>query len=78
MAGMGPDESERMVDLLRSLRGEVTLLLVEHDMNAVFRLADRISALVYGKVIACGTPDEIRAHPEVKKAYLGDDEVDAT
>jgi len=78
MAGMGPEESERMVDLLRSLRGEVTLLLVEHDMNAVFRLADRISALVYGKVIACGTPDEIRAHPEVKKAYLGDDEVDAT
>ena len=74
MAGMGPDESERMVSLLQSLRGEATLLLVEHDMNAVFRLADRISALVYGKVIACGTPDDIRAHPEVKKAYLGDDE----
>lgn len=74
MAGMGPDETERMVNLLQSLRGEVTLLLVEHDMDAVFRLADRISTLVYGKVIACGTPDEIRAHPEVRLAYLGDDE----
>ena len=74
MAGMGPDESERMVSLLQSLRGEVTLLLIEHDMDAVFRLADRISTLVYGKVIACGTPDEIRAHPEVRLAYLGDPE----
>jgi len=74
MAGMGPEESERMVDLLQSLRGETTLLLVEHDMNAVFRLADRISALVYGKVIACGKPEFIRAHPEVRLAYLGDDE----
>ena len=74
MAGMGPDESERMVSLLQSLRGETTLLLVEHDMEAVFRLADRISTLVYGRVIACGTPDEIRAHPEVRLAYLGDDE----
>jgi len=74
MAGMGPDESERMIALLQSLRGEATLLLVEHDMDAVFRLADRISALVYGRVIACGTPDDIRAHPEVRAAYLGDDE----
>ena len=74
MAGMGPDESERMLALLQSLRGETTLLLVEHDMNAVFRLADRISTLVYGRVIACGTPDDIRAHPEVRQAYLGDDE----
>jgi branched-chain amino acid transport system ATP-binding protein len=73
MAGMGPDESERMVTLLQSLRGETTLLLVEHDMNAVFRLADRISTLVFGKVIACGTPDEIRNHPEVRRAYLGDE-----
>jgi branched-chain amino acid transport system ATP-binding protein len=72
MAGMGPDESERMVSLLQSLRGEVTVLLVEHDMDAVFRLADRISTLVNGRVIACGTPDEIRAHPEVRLAYLGD------
>ncbi|MDO8319627.1 ABC transporter ATP-binding protein [Rhodoferax sp.] len=74
MAGMGPDESERMLSLLQSLRGETTLLLVEHDMNAVFRLADRISTLVAGRVIACGTPFEIRQHPEVRLAYLGDDE----
>jgi branched-chain amino acid transport system ATP-binding protein len=74
MAGMGPDESERMLGLLESLRGETTLLLVEHDMNAVFRLADRISTLVSGRVIACGTPEEIRQHPEVRLAYLGDDE----
>jgi branched-chain amino acid transport system ATP-binding protein len=74
MAGMGPDESERMLSLLQSLRGETTLLLVEHDMNAVFRLADRISTLVSGRVIACGTPEEIRHHPEVRLAYLGDDE----
>lgn len=73
MAGMGPDESERMVSLLQSLRGETTILLVEHDMNAVFRLADRITVLVYGRVIACGAPDDIRAHPEVRLAYLGDE-----
>jgi len=73
MAGMGPDESEQMVTLLLSLRQQTTLLLVEHDMAAVFRLADRISALVFGKVIACGTPDEIRRHPEVQRAYLGDE-----
>jgi branched-chain amino acid transport system ATP-binding protein len=74
MAGMGPDESERMLSLLQSLRVDTTLLLVEHDMNAVFRLADRISTLVAGRVIACGTPDDIRRHPEVRRAYLGDGE----
>jgi branched-chain amino acid transport system ATP-binding protein len=74
MAGMGPEESERMVTLLQGLRGSVTMLLVEHDMDAVFRLADRISTLVFGRIIATGTADEIRAHPEVKRAYLGDDE----
>ena len=73
MAGMGPDESERMVALLQSLRSETTMLLVEHDMDAVFRLADRISTLVFGRVIATGTPDEIREHPDVRRAYLGDD-----
>jgi branched-chain amino acid transport system ATP-binding protein len=77
MAGMGPDESERMVGLLQSLRGEVTMLLVEHDMDAVFRLADRISVLVFGHVIACGKPSSIRQDPAVQKAYLGDDEQEA-
>jgi branched-chain amino acid transport system ATP-binding protein len=73
MAGMGPDESERMVTLLESLRGEVTILLVEHDMDAVFRLADSISTLVFGKVIANGTAEQIKANPDVKRAYLGDE-----
>jgi branched-chain amino acid transport system ATP-binding protein len=73
MAGMGTEESERMVALLQDLRGQVTMLLVEHDMDAVFRLADRISTLVSGRVIATGTPEEIRAHPDVQRAYLGDD-----
>jgi branched-chain amino acid transport system ATP-binding protein len=74
MAGMGPDESARMVTLLQSLQAErITMLLVEHDMDAVFRLADRISTLVAGRIVATGTPDEIRAHPEVRRAYLGDE-----
>ncbi len=73
MAGMGPDESERMVQLLHSLRGEITLLLVEHDMDAVFRLADTISVLVSGQVIACGTAEQIKNNASVKRAYLGDE-----
>jgi branched-chain amino acid transport system ATP-binding protein len=73
MAGMGPDETGRLVDLLAALRGQVTLLLVEHDMDAVFRLADTISTLVAGRVVASGPPEVIRAHPEVRRAYLGDD-----
>ena len=73
MAGMGPEESERMVALLQSLRGECTLLLVEHDMDAVFRLADTLSVLVAGRIIASGTPAAIRADPQVKRAYLGDE-----
>ncbi|HEX7382030.1 MAG TPA: ABC transporter ATP-binding protein [Nevskiaceae bacterium] len=73
MAGMGPEESDRLVELLRGLRGSVTMLLVEHDMDAVFRLADRISTLVFGRIIATGTADEIRANPEVRRAYLGDE-----
>ena len=72
MAGMGPEDSERMVELLLTLRGKATVLLVEHDMSAVFRLADTISVLVYGRVIASGTPMAIKNDPEVRKAYLGE------
>jgi branched-chain amino acid transport system ATP-binding protein len=72
MAGLGLTESARMVKLLRELRKEVTIVLVEHDMEAVFALADRISVLVYGRVIASGSPSEIRHNEEVRRAYLGD------
>jgi branched-chain amino acid transport system ATP-binding protein len=72
MAGMSLAESERMVTLLSSLKGRYGLLLVEHDMDAVWKLADRISVLVYGRVIACGDPAAIRANAEVRAAYLGD------
>jgi branched-chain amino acid transport system ATP-binding protein len=72
MAGLGSTESARMVTLLRELRREVTIVLVEHDMEAVFALADRITVLVYGRVIASGLPDAIRSKEEVKRAYLGD------
>lgn len=74
MAGMGIEESARMVETLSSLKGEKTMLLVEHDMDAVFALADRITVLVYGRVIATGTPDEIKGNDEVRKAYLGDED----
>jgi branched-chain amino acid transport system ATP-binding protein len=73
MAGMGPDESARLVATLRDLKNEYTILLVEHDMDAVFALADRISVLVYGRVIATGTPDAIRNNADVRQAYLGDE-----
>ena len=75
MAGLGSTESTRMVKLLQELRREVTIVLVEHDMEAVFALADRISVLVYGRVIASGTSAEIRSNEEVKRAYLGDQHV---
>jgi branched-chain amino acid transport system ATP-binding protein len=75
MAGLGTTESARMVKLLRELRKEVTIVLVEHDMEAVFALADRITVLVYGRVIASGVPAEIRGNEEVKRAYLGDQHV---
>jgi branched-chain amino acid transport system ATP-binding protein len=72
MAGLGVTESARMVKLLQELRREVSIVLVEHDMDAVFALADRISVLVYGRVIASGSAAEIRSNDEVKRAYLGD------
>ena len=75
MAGLGVTESARMVKLLQELRREVTIVLVEHDMEAVFALADRITVLVYGRVIASGVPAEIRGNDEVKRAYLGDQHV---
>ena len=74
MAGMGPEESARMVEILRALKRELTILLVEHDMEAVFALADRISVLVYGRVIATDAPAAIRANVEVRSAYLGEQE----
>jgi len=73
MAGMGPEESQRMIALIKRIRAQVTVLLVEHDMDAVFRLADRISVMLNGRLIATGAPIEIRNNPEVKKAYLGDE-----
>jgi len=71
MAGMGPDESARMVAMLKGLKSTLTILLIEHDMEAVFALADRITVLVYGRVIASDVPAAIRANAEVRKAYLG-------
>jgi branched-chain amino acid transport system ATP-binding protein len=74
MAGLGPEESARMVAMLRALKRELTILLVEHDMEAVFALADRITVLVYGRVIASGAPADIRANADVRDAYLGEAE----
>ena len=72
MAGMGPEGSLALTAFLDGLRAQAPILLVEHDMDAVFALADRISVLVYGRIIASGTVEEIRANPEVRQAYLGD------
>jgi branched-chain amino acid transport system ATP-binding protein len=73
MAGMGPEESARMIELIGRIRAKLTVLLVEHDMDAVFRLADRITVMVNGRVIATGSPGQIRADAEVRRAYLGDE-----
>ncbi len=71
MAGMGPQESARMVEIIHTLRDDHAILLIEHDMDAVFALADRITVLVHGRAIASGRPGDIRTNQEVERAYLG-------
>jgi branched-chain amino acid transport system ATP-binding protein len=73
MAGTGREETARLVDVLRRLKGRFPVVLVEHDMTAVFALADRISVLIYGRILASGAPAEVRADPRVVAAYLGDE-----
>jgi branched-chain amino acid transport system ATP-binding protein len=74
MAGLGPEESAQMVQMLRQIKGGVTILLIEHDMEAVFALADRLTVLVYGRIIASGQPETVRADTAVREAYLGERE----
>jgi branched-chain amino acid transport system ATP-binding protein len=73
VAGMSLEESQRMVRVLGGLKGRVTIVLVEHDMDAVFSLADRISVMVHGRIVATGTPEEVRGNAEVRRAYLGEE-----
>ena len=73
-AGLGPEESKACIELIRELKREFTILLVEHDMDAVFSLADRVSVLVDGRILATGSPMDIRADERVRAAYLGDEE----
>ena len=77
MAGMGPEESKAMVKILQGLKRKLTILLIEHDMDVVFTLADQITVMVYGRGIATDVPQAIRIHPEVQAAYLGEEEVSA-
>ena len=74
-AGMGPEDSERMRGFLNGIKGRYSMVLIEHDMDTVFSIADRVTVLVYGRAIATGTPAEIRGNAEVRAAYLGEDEV---
>src|SRR2546429_5942189 len=76
MAGLGIEESHAMSELLTRVKGRYTILLIEHDMDVVFSLADRISVLVGGRIVASGTADEIRNHPQVRIAYLGEEDYD--
>ena len=73
LAGLGPEEASDMISLLETLKGQQTIVLIEHDMDAVFTLADRISVMVYGHIIATGYPDHIRQNQDVQHAYLGED-----
>jgi branched-chain amino acid transport system ATP-binding protein len=73
MAGTGREETARLVEVLRRLKGRFSVVLVEHDMTAVFALADRISVLIYGRILASGTPAGVRTDPRVVAAYLGDE-----
>jgi len=75
LAGTGHDESQRVVETLRRLKDRLTIVLIEHDMEAVFSLADQVSVLVYGRVIATDTPERVRANPDVRTAYLGEEEM---
>ena len=75
MAGMGAEETQKLIAILKKLKTGKTMILIEHDMNAVFSLADQITVMVYGKIIATGSPKEIRANQKVKAAYLGDEEL---
>jgi branched-chain amino acid transport system ATP-binding protein len=75
LAGTSHDESQRLIDTLQELRRELPIVLIEHDMDAVFALADRVSVLVYGRIIASGPPQSVRDNPDVRAAYLGDEVV---
>jgi branched-chain amino acid transport system ATP-binding protein len=75
MAGLGPVETQQMIDLLKRLQHDYAILLIEHDMHAVFSLATRVSVLVYGKVVMCDTPEAVRTSATVREAYLGDEEI---
>lgn len=77
MAGMSPSDAEAVIGILRGLKGHYTTVLIEHDMDAVFALADRISVLFYGRILVTGTVDDIRSNPGVRDAYLGHDERNA-
>lgn len=74
LAGTGPEEAEILIALMLRLKSRVTMMLIEHDMSAVFQLADFISVLVYGEIVAGGTAEDIRNHPKVREAYLGEEE----